>query len=90
MWTTFSASFGVSCTYAVPPKSPPSTNSINLFLPLDEAPSVIGRLFGDPELPADESVIEIIPLTASSRISKLELANSQAPGAIPPTQTLIF
>ena len=51
----------------MPPKSPPSTNSINLFLPLDDAPFVMGSAVGDPELPADDNVIEIIPLTASSK-----------------------
>ena len=46
--TIFSASFGVSLTYAVPPRSPPSVNSINLFLPFDTAPSVTGMSVGEP------------------------------------------
>ena len=62
--TIFSALFGVNCTNAVPPRSPLSLNSINLFLPLDTVPSVIGSAVGEPELPADDRVSSNIPSIA--------------------------
>ena len=65
-------------------QSPPSLNSIYLFLPFELEPSVIGNVFGEPELPAEDKVTVTIPLIASSIKSKLVLVVSpQVPLWVP-------
>ena len=72
----FSASLGVRRTYAVPPKSPPSLKMTSRFRPLDAAPLVTGRSFGEPELPTADKVTVTCPSSEASKSSKLVLVVS--------------